>query len=109
MTMPGGPTRPPRPSNRATVMATKAFLKTGEHKYTEALFAVLGVALLGWDAYLLLQHPPSGLGDQIFHGAWALVAIALIPGAATRAAAGIREVGAAAGFAWKSKDKDGAP
>jgi hypothetical protein len=70
---------------------------------------MLGLALLVVDLYTLVQHRPEGLGDQIFHGVWALVAIAFIPGAATRAAEGIKQIGAAAGAAWKSKDKDGAP
>lgn len=99
--------KPPRPS-RATRMAS-ALKGTGEHRYTEGAFAMLGLALLVVDLYTLVQHRPEGLADQIFHGVWALVAIAFIPGAATRAAEGIKQIGAAAGAAWKAKDKDGAP
>lgn len=93
---------------RATRMVGNALAKTGEHRITEWLFGVLGVALLAWDVYAMLKHPPAGLVDQIAHGMWALVAISLIPGAATQAAKGIRELGGALGAAWKSKDKDGA-
>jgi hypothetical protein len=97
---------PPRPS-RATRMAS-ALKGTGEHRYTEGAFAMLGLALLVVDLYTLVQHRPEGLGDQIFHGAWALIAMAFIPGAVVR----LRALIAAGGDAvkvWKAKDKDGAP
>lgn len=77
--MTDGPTRP----SRATRMAA-ALKGTGEHRYTEGAFAMLGLILLGADLYTMLQHPPSGIGDQVFHGLWALIAIAFIPGAAAR-------------------------
>lgn len=107
MTWPGGPTKHQRPS-RATRMAS-ALKGTGEHRYTEGAFAMLGLVLLAWDLYAMLKHPPAGIGDQIWHGAWALVAIGFIPGAATRSASGIRELASAFGAVWKAKDKGAAP
>lgn len=105
MTMAGGPTRPPRPS-RATRMAA-ALKGTGEHRYTEGAFATLGLALLVVDLYTLVKHPPSGLGDQVFHGVWALIAMAFIPGAVVRLRAMIIGTGGDAVKVWKAKDKDG--
>jgi hypothetical protein len=112
-TQPGRPTftpgsdKPPR-SSRATRMAS-ALKGTGEHRYTEGAFAMLGLALLVVDLYTLVKHPPSGLGDQIFHGAWALMALAFIPGAVVRLRALITGAGGDAAKVWKARGKDGAP
>lgn len=93
----------PRVSKRVATVAQKAITGTGEHRITEWAFALLGVALLAADGYFLRQHPPSGTGDHVFHGFWGLVAIAFIPGAASRAASGISKIAGAAAAAWKAK------
>jgi hypothetical protein len=56
MTLPCGPTDQPDQADtsrtsRATAMVGKALVGTGEHRYTEWAFALMGVGLLVADAH----------------------------------------------------------
>jgi hypothetical protein len=95
------------PKPRASHVAANALRGTGEHRLVEGAFALIGLAIVAFDAYLMLQHPPAGVVDQIAHGFWLVVGLALIPGAATRAASGIARIGGAAAKAWRAKDGGG--
>ena len=103
------PTQTPQKRPTTTVIATRALKGTGEHKLTEAAFGLFGIAILAADGYFLFKHPPAGLGDQLFHGAIGLIGLALIPGAATRAAEGIKQVGGSLAGIWKAKDSGTPP
>lgn len=89
---------------RVQQIASCALRGTGEHRLAEWAFAVLGIGVIGFDAMLMVRHPPAGAVDQLAHGFWLVVGLALVPGAAARAAAGIARIGGAAAKAWRAKD-----
>lgn len=101
MTMPGGPTRAPR-KPRATEMASRAMRGTGEHRVTEWILAILGVALAAAGVRILLVQgkdaPTTICAGMILAG------IGLIPGAAVKLKDLITNVAGPAAAAWKSKN-----
>lgn len=107
-TQPGRPTytpnsdKPPRKSNRATVVAQKAAETRKANPYVAG---IVGIAILGADLVLMLKHPPAGVGDQVAHGAWAFVGITFL-GLLEMLVDGLKKFLAVAGpyIPWGKKD-----